>query len=31
MPEGLAPSAVAERIVQAIVAGEPVVAPDAFS
>ena len=31
MPEGLAPSAVAERIVQAIVAGEPVVAPDTFS
>lgn len=31
MPEGLAPSAVAERIVQAIVAGEPVVPPDAFS
>jgi len=31
MPDGLAPSAVAERIVQAIVAGEPVVAPDTFS
>ncbi len=31
MPDGLAPSAVAERIVQAIVAGEPVVAPDTFT
>jgi len=31
MPDGLSPQVVAERIVAAIVAGEPVVAPDAFT
>ena len=30
MPDGLAPRVVAERIVAAIVAGEPVIPPDAF-